>query len=128
MQEGWSAKGRLEPLWLRLDPPKGDTLAELTGINVKTLYGYNSGSLKLGERNAVKIARATGATLYDLGKPMPLDWNFAMSILGQTVGEIERRAPETPPDRLREWAVELHRLAWTLEEVADARGADELPS
>lgn len=128
MREGWSAEGRIEPLWLRLDPPRVETLAELTEINVKTLYQYNKGSRPLGEKNALKIARKTGATLYDLGKPTPLDWDFAMSLLGQIVGEIERRAHETPADLLREWAVELRRLAWTLEAVADARGADELPS
>lgn len=128
MKSGWNAKGRIEPLWLRLDPPKVETLAELTGINVKTLYQYNAGTKNLGERNAARLSTATNASLYDLGKTRHLDWDFAMSLLGQIVGEIERRASETSPDLLREWAIELRRLAGTLEAVADVRGVDELPS
>lgn len=58
----------------------------------------------------------------------PFNWDFAISLLGYVVREIERQASDAPADLLREWAVELHRLAWTLEEVADARDADELPS
>lgn len=136
MADGWDATGKLKPLWDRLAGQR-DQLADLTGILPTVLSGYNSGGRLLGMKNALRIAAAmkaaTGAdvTVYDLGKPRsssPVDWDFAMSLLGHAVTEIERRANETPPDLLRAWASELHRLAWTLEEVADARAGGELPS
>lgn len=127
MERGWHATGLLEPLWLALDPPIADTLADISGVHVKTLYAVNAGGRRLGERAARKIADATGRTIYDLGSPRPTENAFATSILGQIVQEIERNPPTGPAPHLLELAAALRRLADRLEAVATAQADEQLP-
>jgi DNA-binding transcriptional regulator YdaS (Cro superfamily) len=63
----WDATGLLEPLWGKVGGR--DRLAALTHIQPATLSGYNTGRLKLGTRNAEKIAAALEVSLADLGAP-----------------------------------------------------------
>lgn len=89
---GWDATGRLEALWGKVGGRDG--LARLTGIQGGTLSGYNTGRLKLGQKNAERIAAALEVSLLDLDKPAD---------------------PEIPAERLV-----LDRLA-TLEAADEAR-------
>src|SRR4051812_43030046 len=104
MKEGWKAKGLLKPLWTTLDPPIARQLAELSGVNEKTLYGVNTGRRTLGYDAAEKIPRALGISLYDLGAPRPRESDFALSMLGQILHELRRNPPSTDPDLLVELA------------------------
>lgn len=63
----WYATGLLEPLWGAVGGR--DRLAAVTGIQPGTLSGYNTGRLKLGLRNAKRLAAALGVSVFDLGAP-----------------------------------------------------------
>lgn len=68
MNRGWYATGLLEPLWAKVGGR--DELGRLAGVGGTTLSGYNGGTKRLGMKNAVKIARALGVTVADLGGPV----------------------------------------------------------
>lgn len=89
MERGWYATGLLLPLWTRVGGR--DRLAELTGITGATLSGYNTGRLRLGEKNAQKIADALEITLADLGCPDDADGDLPpRELLAQVLSRMER--------------------------------------
>lgn len=126
-ERGWSAKGRLEPLWSRLKGRR-DELADLTGIRGTMLSGYNSGKLKLGMRNAVKIADALGVSVYDLGAPRVPERQFLVSMMGQILTELQRDIQAVDPVILRSLAGEFRAAAAALEAVAAAQADDGPPA
>lgn len=68
----WNAKGLVELAWKRLDDPRRDELARITGIEPGNLSSYNSGKRPLTIRQARKIAAASGMNIVELGAPEDL--------------------------------------------------------
>lgn len=127
MAQSWKAKGKLKPLWDRLDG-QSEELAEMTGIGRTTLSAYNSGKRKLGMANAVKIADALGVSVYDLGAPRLPEPQFLLSMMGQILTELQRDVHAADPADLRSLADEFRRNAAALEAVADAQIDDGPPA
>jgi hypothetical protein len=71
MAQSWIAKGLVKEAWSRLGVTNGrDSLAQLTGIPGTNLSAMNTGKKRMTVEQGQKIAKATGATLLELGAPV----------------------------------------------------------
>lgn len=78
----------LKPLWERVGGR--DALAALSGISPTQLSGYNSGNVRLGRGNAIRIvAVVPGATLDELGIP-PANADVSLQGISDEIREINQ--------------------------------------
>jgi transcriptional regulator with XRE-family HTH domain len=95
VQRGWDVSPLLDDLLERRGWTQ-ERLAEVTGIGRETVNGYATGRLRIGLKNAERIAAALGVTVLELGAPEAAAGEEGLTVL-QRLEEAEAELARVGP-------------------------------